>query len=242
MFSLCALVFAFADFSNIPPGDKTSLPLQWQTTLMDHFYSPKSKVKAKSKRTKESKVERADILRKSLLRDYCEWKSVKCVDGIVSEVAHKGYRDEVLDIHLLPPTVEYIRLTSCSLRYELHTRALPRTLKHCMVHCNLLYGSVGLRTLPEHLVNLNLSMNRLVGPVDLTELPRKLETLSLFRNRIRQSVILFGQIPPNLIYVEIHFVAKRTNQIGELRGTSTENVESLGEMFRGIPLKHIHIE
>ena len=242
MFSLCALVFASADFSNIPPGDKTSLPLQWQTTLMDRFYSPKSEVMAGSKSTKERKVERVDSLRTAPLRDYCKWKSVRCVEGNVIAVAHKEPRDEVLDIHLLPPTVEYIRLTSCSLRYELHTRALPRTLKHCMVHCNLLYGSVGLRTLPEHLVNLNLSMNRLVGPVDLTELPRKLETLSLFRNRIRQSVILFGQIPPNLIYVEIHFVAKRTNQIGELRGTSTENVERLGEMFRGIPLKHIHIE
>ncbi|KNH05362.1 hypothetical protein XU18_3602 [Perkinsela sp. CCAP 1560/4] len=236
MFSLCALVVTSADVSNIPPGDKNSLPLQWQTTLMDRFYSPKSKVTAGSKRTKEKKVDRSECLSNAPFRDYCEWKSVKCVNGIVSEVDHIDCQDKVLDIHLLPPTVEYIRLTSCSLRYALHTRALPRALKYCFVSTNRLSGTVGLRTLPEHLVSLDLSVNQLVGPVDLTELPRSMKTLSLYHNRIRQSVVFFGQLPPNLNYVNLHFVA-RTNQICELRGTSTENVERLGNIFRGIPLK-----
>ncbi|KNH04544.1 hypothetical protein XU18_4228 [Perkinsela sp. CCAP 1560/4] len=241
MFSLCALVVASADVSNIPPGDKKPLVLQWQTILMDCFYSPKSKVKAKSKSTKERNVERADSLRNAPPHDFCEWISVRCVEWIVVEVDHRDRHDKLMDIHVLPPTVEYICLTKCSLRYELHTRALPRTLKHCMVHCNLLYGSVGLRTLPDHLVNLHLAMNRLVGPVDLTELPRNLETLSLYHNCIRQSVIFFGQLPPNLIYIWFNYRGG-TNHVGELRGTSTENVERLGEMLPGISLKHIHIE
>ncbi|KNH05981.1 hypothetical protein XU18_3075 [Perkinsela sp. CCAP 1560/4] len=241
MFSLCALVFASADFSNIPPGDKTSLPLQWQTTLMDRFYSPKSKVKAKSKRTKESKVDRSDSLRNALLRDYCEWKSVKCVDGIVSEVEHGESSDKVMDFHVLPPTVESVSLTSCSLHYALHTRALPRALKNCNVSNNRLFGSVGLQTLPEHLVNLDLSMNQLVGPVDLTELPRKIRILSLWDNRIRQSIVFFGHLLPNLIFIWFNY-RLITNQIGELRGTSTENVERLGKLFEGIPLQNIHIE
>ncbi|KNH07755.1 hypothetical protein XU18_1646 [Perkinsela sp. CCAP 1560/4] len=215
---------------------------------MDRFYSPKRKVKAKTKSTKESKVERADSLRNAPLRDYCEWESVRCVEGIVVEVEHKSLvveqqkpRDEVLDIHVLPPTVEYIRVTKCSLRYKLHMRALPRALNDCNVSQNWLWGPVGLRTLPEHLVHLDLCLNRLVGPVDLTELPRNLRTLDLWDNRIRQSVIFFGQLPPNLQYVRFHVVI-RTNRIGELRGTSTENVQKLEEMFQGIPLKHIHIE
>ena len=118
---------------------------------------------------------------------------------------------------------------------------MPRALKYCRINRNRLRGSIGLRTLPEHLVHLNLSTNQLVGPVDLAQLPRKLITLDLSDNRIRQSVIFFGQIPPNLIYVKFYFVAGN-NLIGELRGTSTENVERLGEIFPGISLKHIHIE
>ena len=157
MFSLCALVVFSADVSHILPVDKISLPLQWQTTLMDRFFSPKRKVKAKSKRTKESKVERADSLRNAPLRDYCEWKSVRCVEGKVVEVDHMDRHDKVLDIHLLPLTVGDIHLTSCSLDYALHTRALPRALKYCYVNGNRLHGSVGLRTLPEHLVHLDLS-------------------------------------------------------------------------------------
>ena len=208
---------------------------------MDRFYSPKSKVKAKTKSTKEGKVERADSLRNAPLRDNCEWKSVKCVEGKVVEVEHMDRHDKVLDIHLLPPTVEYIRLRACSLDYALHTRALPLALNDCFVSNNRLFGSVGLQTLPEHLVNLDLSRNRLVGPVDLTELPRTLRILSLWDNRIRQSVVFFGQLPPNLIFIWFHYIA-RTNQIGELRGTSTENVERLGKLFEGIPLQNIHIE
>ena len=84
-------------------------------------------------------------------------------------------------------------------------------------------------------------MNRLVGPVDLTELPRNLETLSLFGNGIRQSVVFFGHLPPNLKHIWCRDL-RRVNRIGELRGTSTENVERLGEIFPGIPLKHIHVE
>ncbi|KNH04322.1 leucine-rich repeat, partial [Perkinsela sp. CCAP 1560/4] len=179
---------------------------------MDPFYSPKSKVKAKTKSTKERKVERADSLRNAPLRDYCDWESVKCVGGKVIAVAHKAYRDEVMDIHLLPPSVENINLISCSLDYALHTRALPRALKDCFVSNNRLFGSVGLRTLPEHLVFLDLSRNRLVGPVDLTELPRTVKTLDLWDNRIRQSVVFFGQLPPNLIFIWFHYIA-RTNQI-----------------------------
>ena len=38
MFSLCALVVFSADVSHILPVDKISLPLQWQTTLMDRFF------------------------------------------------------------------------------------------------------------------------------------------------------------------------------------------------------------
>ncbi|KNH06311.1 hypothetical protein XU18_2845 [Perkinsela sp. CCAP 1560/4] len=208
---------------------------------MDRFYTPKSKVKAGSKSKKESKVEPADSLKDAPLRDYCDWESVKCVGGKVIAVAHRGYRDEVMDIHLLPPSVENINLISCSLDYALHTRALPMALESCYIFHNRLYGSVGLRTLPEHLVNLDLSINRLVGPVDLTELPRNLKTLSLCNNRIRQSVIFFGQLPPSLEYIMFNHMS-RTNQIGELRGTSTENVERLGKLFEGIPLKHIHIE
>ncbi|KNH02034.1 leucine-rich repeat [Perkinsela sp. CCAP 1560/4] len=125
--------------------------------------------------------------------------------------------------------------------HELHTRALPRALEYCNVSTNRLFGTVGLRTLPEHLVHLNLSMNRLVGPVDLTELPRKLRSLDLWDNRIRQSVVFFGHLPPNLKYVKFHFVAGN-NRITKLRGTSTENVERLGEIFPDMPRKHIHIE
>ena len=33
-----------------------------------------------------------------------------------------------------------------------------------------------------------------------------------------------------------------SNQIGELRGTSTENVERLGRIFLDMPPKRIHIE
>ncbi|KNH05387.1 hypothetical protein XU18_3558 [Perkinsela sp. CCAP 1560/4] len=44
-------------------------------------------------------------------------------------------------------------------------------------------------------------MNRLVGPVELTELPRKLRTLDLWDNCIRQSVIFFGNLQPNSIYI-----------------------------------------
>ncbi|KNH06501.1 leucine-rich repeat [Perkinsela sp. CCAP 1560/4] len=241
MVSLCALVVFSADVSHIPPGEKNFLLLQWQTTLMDRFYSRKSKVKAKTKSTKESKVERADSLRNAPLRDYCEWKSVSCVHGKVVRVDRTDRHDEVMDIHLLPPTVGDIHLTSCSLDYALHTRALPRALKYCYVNGNRLHGSVGLRTLPEHLVRLNLSRNRLVGPVDLTELPRKLRTLDLWDNRIRQYVVFFGQLPPNLIYVEFHLIGGG-NRIGELRGTSTENAKKLGKLFPGISLKHIHIE
>ncbi|KNH07912.1 hypothetical protein XU18_1498 [Perkinsela sp. CCAP 1560/4] len=229
MFSLCTLVVVSADVLNIPPGDINSLSMQWQTTLMDRFYSPKSK------------VERADYFKNAPLRDYCKWESVWCVDGKVVRVDRIDLHDKVLDIHLLPPTVVAIRLTKCSLRYALHTRALPRALKYCFVSNNRLFGSVGLRTLPEHLVSLDLSINRLVGPVDLTELPRNLLTLSLWNNRIRQSVVFFGQLPPNLEYICLKF-AGEDNQIGELRGTFTENVERLGKMFRGIPLEHIHIE
>ncbi|KNH07873.1 hypothetical protein XU18_1505 [Perkinsela sp. CCAP 1560/4] len=229
MFLMCSLVFVCADVSNIPPGDKTPLLLQWQTTLMDRFYSPKSK------------VEQADSLSNASLRDYCEWESVKCVHGKVIRVDHTDRHDKVLDIHVLPPSVESIHLTKCSLDYALHTRALPRALKYCNVYSNRLHGSVGLRTLPEHLVSLDLSMNRLVGPVDLTELPRDLKTLSLYHNRIRQSVVFFGQLPPNLEYIWLKTWGE-TNQIGELRGTSTENVERLGKVFQGIPLKHIHIK
>ena len=229
MFSLCALVVVSADVLNIPPGDTSSLSLQWQTTLMDRFYMPKSK------------VERADYFENAPLRDYCDWHSVKCVEGKVVAVDHIQPRGEVLDIHVLPPTLEYVRVTKCSLRYELHTRALPRALKQFFVLNNMLHGSVGLRTHPEPLVHLDLSINRLVGPVDLTELPRNLKTISLCDNRIRQSVVFFGHPPPNLEYIWFHYIA-RTNQIGELRGTSTESVERLGEMFRGISLEHIHIE
>ena len=73
-FTVClrAIVFVSAEVSHIPPGDINSLLLKWQTTLMDRFYSPKSK------------VERADSLSNAPLRDYCEWKSVKCVDGTFS--------------------------------------------------------------------------------------------------------------------------------------------------------------
>ena len=146
---------------------------------MDRLYLAKSKVKAKSKRTKESKIERVDSLKNAPSRDYCEWESVKCVGGIVVTVDHIDRHDKLIDIHVLPPTVEYIRFTSCSLRYKLHTRALPRALNDCNVSKNWLFGTVGLRTLPEHLVNLDLSTNRLVGPVDLTELPRTLRNLRL---------------------------------------------------------------
>ena len=67
---------------------------------------------------------------------------------------------------------------------------------------------------------------------DLTELPRKLRTLDLWNNRIQQSVIFFGQIPPNLIYVEFHLIGGG-NRIDELRGTSTENAKKLGKLFPG---------
>ena len=241
MFSLCALVVVSADVSNITPGDINPLLLQWQTTLMDRFYLPKSKVKTKSKITKGSKVERVYSLRNAPFRDYCDWDSVKCVGGMVVRVGHEGHRDEVMDIHVLPPTMECIYLTRCSLDYALNTRSLPRALEKCMVSSNMLHGSVGLRTLPEHLVSLDLSMNRLAGPVDLTELPRKIRILSLWDNRIRQSIVFFGQLPPNLIFIWFNY-RLITNQIGELRGTSTENVERLGKLFEGIPLEHIHIE
>ena len=229
MFLMCSLVFVCADVSHITPGDKNFLLLQWQTTLMDRFYSPKSK------------VEQADYLRNTPLHDYCEWKNVRCVHGKVIRVDHREPRDKVLDIHVLPPTVVTIHLTICLLDYELHTRALPRALEYCNVSTNRLFGTVGLRTLPEHLVHLNLSTNQLVGPVDLAELPRKLRSLDLWDNRIRQYVVFFGQLPPNLKYVKFHFVAGN-NRITKLRGTSTENVERLGEIFPDMPRKHIHIE
>ncbi|KNH08778.1 receptor protein kinase [Perkinsela sp. CCAP 1560/4] len=208
---------------------------------MDRFYSPKSEVKTKSKITKGSKLERVYSLRNAPFRDYCEWDSVKCVDGMVVRVGHEGHRDKVMDIHVLPPTMECIYLTRCSLDYALNTRSLPRALEECMVSSNMLHGSVGLRTLPEHLVSLDLSMNRLAGPVDLTELPRNLKTLDLWDNRIRQSVVFFGQLPPNLEYVEFYLIGGG-NQTGELRGTSAGNVEKLGKLFPGISLKRIHIE
>ena len=66
---------------------------------------------------------------------------MRCIEGKVVEVEHRESSDEVLDIHVLSPTVGDTRLTSCSLRYELHTRALPRALKQCMVHCTLPYGN-----------------------------------------------------------------------------------------------------
>ena len=68
-----------------------------------------------------------------------------------------------------------------------------------------------------------------------------LEPIDLWDNRIQQSVIFFGQLPPNLIYVNFYFVAGN-NLIGELRSTSTENAKKLGKLFPGISLKHIHIE
>ena len=197
---------------------------------MDRFYSPKSK------------VEQADYLSNAHLPDYCDWNSVRCVDGKMVELQHHRDRhDKLMDIHVLPPTVGDIHLTSCSLDYAHHTRALPRTLKDCNVSRNQLHGSVGLRTLPEHLVSLNLSMNRLVGPVDLTELPRNLKTLDLWDNRIRQSVVFFGQLPPNSEYLWLK-IWGGSNRIGELLGTSTENVERLGRIFLDMPPKHIHIE
>ena len=197
---------------------------------MDRFYSPKSK------------VEQANSLSNAPLPDYCDWNSVRCVDGKMVELQHHRDRhDKLMDIHVLPPTVGDIHLTKCSLDYALHTRALPRALKYCFVSTNRLFGTVGLRTLPEHLVSLDLSGNQLVGPVDMTELPRDLKTLSLYQNRIQQSVVCFGQLPPNSEYLWLKLWGG-WNQIGELRGTSTENVERLGRIFLDMPPKNIHIE
>ncbi|KNH05985.1 hypothetical protein XU18_3079 [Perkinsela sp. CCAP 1560/4] len=140
MFSMCLLVFAFPDVSHIPPCDINSLPLQWQNTLMVRFYSPKSEVMAGSKSTKESQVERADSLRNAPLRDYCEWDSVKCVGGIVVTVDHIDCHDKLMDIHLLPPTVENINSISCSLRpwrvsIYAHARWTTHfTREHCHGH------------------------------------------------------------------------------------------------------------
>ena len=68
-----------------------------------------------------------------------------------------------------------------------------------------------------------------------------LEPIDLWDNRIQQSVIFFGQLPPNLIYVKFYFVAGN-NLIGELRSTSTENAKKLGKLFPDMPRKHIHTE
>ena len=66
-------------------------------------------------------------------------------------------------------------------------------------------------------------------------------TLNLFDNCIRLSVVFFGQLPANLIYVEFHLFGGG-NRIAELHSTSTKYVERLREMFRGNPLEDIHIE
>ncbi|KNH07181.1 leucine-rich repeat [Perkinsela sp. CCAP 1560/4] len=230
MFWLWTLEITTADIPSNLLGDGNPFPREWQTILMDKFYSQIAEDGlAKYSRNKRS-------------RDYCRWKGVRCTSvkpRLVTKVTYLTKHFGNMDVHSLPPTVEHISITHCMQRYALHTRSLPRALQLCHLNNNLLFGSLDLQTLPENLVDLNLSYNQLSGPIDLTHLPQNLEELYLARNLITQSVAFVGRLPRTLTSIRLTVVTNPTNHIGKLRVLHPESLDRVSELFLNFPTKKI---
>ena len=227
MFSLWTLTILAADVSNISPCDQKGFPPEWESALMNIFYSHI---------TAEGLEEYS---RNDISRAYCEWKGLICTGGKVIKVFYEHKDHGNYDIHSLPPSVKRINIQNCLQRYRLHTRSFPRALCVCYLCNNELFGHLDLQALPVNLVNLNLWGNQLNGPIDLTNLPRRLKRLHLQRNSIRQAVILFDRLPASIISIRLIAATKRKNKIGKLRALHPEISPKVSEIFRPFPSKRI---
>ncbi|KNH05259.1 tyrosine-sulfated glycopeptide receptor 1-like protein [Perkinsela sp. CCAP 1560/4] len=175
-------------------------------------------------------------------RDYCEWPGLTCYGGKVTRVHYYLKYHGNFHVDSLPPHVQAINIQSCRQHYELQTRSLPRALQFCYLNFNLLYGSVDLRNLPNPIRRLDLSYNQLNGPIDLTELPHRMESLWLHANAIRQSVVFYADLPPDIQNIKLVEDSKRKNLIGEIRGLYPPSPANVRKIFNPFPWKKIRQE
>ncbi|KNH05627.1 hypothetical protein XU18_3398 [Perkinsela sp. CCAP 1560/4] len=224
MFSLLTIAITTTDAQAI--GENPFLQ-EWETALMDRFYSQIS----------EAGMAYFSSYGRSI--DFCYRQGVECTFRSVIKITITDKHYGNFDIHVLPPTVTHVSIRYCEQHYEIHTRALPRMLRHCRLNNNQLFGCVDLQVLPENIVILDLSHNQLNGPIDLTRLPQSMAGLWLQENAIRQSVVLYDRIPPALTSIILVLPKNPKNRIGKLRALYPGNPVTACQIFQTFPSKNI---
>ena len=160
----------------------------WQESLLNAFFANLSD-------TEMDRIKCTKQYSASQKVDVCRWWHVECKYGIVARIDVTARSIGQLRIQFVPPTVEYLIITTAGQKSLLRTRDFPRRAASIFLHVNKFYGRLNLATLPEPLWVLNLSDNAFTGPIALTHLPQKLRSLNLSNNRIVQSVVYKSNMP-----------------------------------------------
>ena len=156
--------------------------------------------------------------------DFCNWAGLTCTDSALTSIyicgdlldgARTLYRNPesigyIVDIHWLPPTVEFAHFRHILLLHGWHASALPRRLKYLHlrgVHSREFGGSpwnrvlsseTQLKSLPECLEELFIIGSWQKGSVSLLSLPPRMQRLYISGPKLHTATVASSQLPETL--------------------------------------------
>ena len=192
--------------------------------------------------------------------DFCDWTGLTCTDSALTSIyicgdlldgartLHQnpesiGY---IIDIHWLPPTVEFAHFRHILLLHGWHSSALPRRLKYLhlrAVHPREFGGSpwhgvfsseTQLQSLPEGLEELFIIGSWQAGSVSLLSLPPAMQRLYISGPKLHTATVASSQLPETLkcAYVQNGTCAGRGRKVKVVRLDDSESEPRFRTRFK----------
>ena len=174
------------------------------------------------------------------ISNVCRWRGIECdTNGFMKTlVLIQGIlgRANAVNVHWLPPTLQFVRISHASMLADLQTARLPRDIRYFSMLQNdaILGEKLDFRRLPKKMEELILAPVHLHGPVFLTELPKTMHLVHLMTKKIAGSIFVDNAAIPDGLMSFYIALTEGKNRSPYSSVVPAEQVDSRVSLGRGL--------
>ena len=136
--------------------------------------------------------------------DICTWKAIDCTDSLATAIKIRCQSDNgeaLVDIEWLPPTLQFIHMTTLRCLTEWSLTSLPRELKFLyLAHCGGIIRFLDCALLPEKMEELILVGAIITGGIRFESMPQEMRYVYVMQvsNSIIPILVNYSSLPASL--------------------------------------------